>query len=81
MNEGQLPTVRYNAQRLAEDIAARGWSVDECARRARLSYRTLYRFLRGEVQTPRTLVRAAKALGTKPDSYVIREAARPEQEA
>jgi transcriptional regulator with XRE-family HTH domain len=68
-----LPQVKFNGRLMAEDIAAAGWSIDECARQAKVNYRTVYRFLRGEVQTARVNKRLATALKRSPARYVIRE--------
>lgn len=67
--------VRYNAQRLAEDIAERGLMPSHLARLAGVHERTVTRFLNGEVQTAKSLKKFADALGVSPRRYLIREAA------
>ncbi|MCL4763012.1 MAG: helix-turn-helix domain-containing protein, partial [Burkholderiales bacterium] len=68
-----VPRVRYDVQRLAEDIAGRGWSIEQAAFKAGVSFRTVYRFLYGEFQTVRTIRLMAKALGTRVDTYILRD--------
>jgi lambda repressor-like predicted transcriptional regulator len=58
----QLQVV-WNAERLAADMAIRGWNNHELARRAGLSYKTVERFVTGETQTSKTAVKLATALG------------------
>lgn len=71
-----LPVVSYDRQRIAEDIAARGWSVRDAARVAGIGYRTLYRFLGGEcVPATKTVASITKALGTIPETYIQRSQA------
>lgn len=69
------PTVRFNAQRLAEDMAERGWNKSDLARKAGVADNTVIRFLRSEFQTPKTAKRLARALGYSVRRYLVREAA------
>lgn len=64
------PRVTYNVQRLAEDIAAKGWTKLELARRAGVNDMTVIRFLRGDHQTAPTAKRLAKALGRSVRYYI-----------
>lgn len=64
--------VRFNAQLMAEDIAAKGWSPAEFARRAKVSDMTVYRFLDGTSQTAPTAAKLAKKLGQSVERYLIR---------
>ena len=57
------PRVVFNVQQIAEDMASRGWSKLDLAKRARLSDMTVIRFLRGERQTSKTAKKIARALG------------------
>ena len=68
----ERPTVRYNVQRLADDMAERGWSDTELARRADVSIRTVGRFLSEQHQTAKTLKKFAEAFGHSTRRYVIR---------
>lgn len=66
------PTVRYDIQRLADDMAERGWLATDLARVARVSDMTVSRFLRNEHQTAKTAKKLAEALGFSTRRYVIR---------
>lgn len=66
------PKVCWNVEQLTADMALRGWDVAEGARAAGLSYKTADRFLRGEVQTPKTAAKLAAALGYDVDRYLVR---------
>lgn len=63
--------VRFDAQRMAEDMALRGWSKLDLAKRARCADMTVIRFLRGERQTPKTAVKLSRALGYTVRRYLI----------
>lgn len=67
------PVIRYDAQRMAEDMAAKGWTKLDFAKKARVSDMTVIRFLRGERQTAPTAKKLAKALGHDVERYLIRE--------
>lgn len=56
------PKPRFDAHRVAKDMALRGWNDTDLARAAGLSSRTVGRFLNGE-QTAKTADRLARALG------------------
>jgi hypothetical protein len=62
---------RFNAKLLADDIALRGWLPIDLARKARVADMTVYRFLSGEVQTPRTAKKLAGAMGYSVRRYLI----------
>jgi transcriptional regulator with XRE-family HTH domain len=63
--------IRFDAQRMAEDMALRGWSKADFAARARVSDMTVIRFLRGERQTARTAKKLSAALGRSIRRYLI----------
>lgn len=63
--------VRFDAPRMAEDMALRGWSKTDLARRARVSDMTVIRFLRGERQTAKTAKKLATALGYSTRRYLV----------
>lgn len=65
-----LPVINYEAQRMMEDAAARGWTVKDLAREAHVSLRTAYRFLGGEVQTIPAGRALAHALGHSLKVYI-----------
>jgi transcriptional regulator with XRE-family HTH domain len=69
---GSLPKIAYDTQRLAEDMAERGWTMQEFARRAGTADMTVARFLRGERQTAKTCKALATAMGYSPRRYIIR---------
>jgi microcystin degradation protein MlrC len=56
-------THTFNVQRLAEDIARRGWMKVDLGRAAGVGPQAVGRFLRGEYQTPRMAAKFARALG------------------
>lgn len=64
--------IRFNAQLMAEDIAAKGWSPAEFARLAGVADMTVYRFLDGTSQTAPTAKKLAKALRRPIERYLIR---------
>lgn len=63
--------VEFNAQLMAEDMAAKGWTKLELANRAGVADMTVIRFLRGESQTAPTAKKLAKALGHSVRRYLI----------
>lgn len=63
--------IEFNAQRMAEDMALRGWTKLDLATRARVADMTVIRFLRGERQTPQTAKKLARALGYSVRRYLI----------
>lgn len=65
------PTVRFNGQLMAEDMAIKGWNKLDLARRADVADMTVIRFLRGDHQTGKTANKLAKALGRSVRRYLI----------
>ena len=65
------PTVRFNRQLMAEDMAVKGWAKLDLARKARVADMTVIRFLRGDQQTARTAKKLAQALGHSVQRYLI----------
>lgn len=65
------PTVRFDAQRLVDDMAARGWQATDLARFAGVSDKTVSRFLRAESQTAPTAQKLAEALGYSIRRYIV----------
>lgn len=63
--------VRFDAQRMAEDMALRGWSKLDLANEAGVADMTVIRFLRGERQTAKTAKKLALALGYTVRRYLI----------
>lgn len=63
--------VRYDVDRMVEDMALLGFLPTDLARKARVSDMTVSRFLRGEVQTARTAKKLARALGYKSRRYIV----------
>lgn len=56
---------------MAEDMAIKGWTKLDLAKRADVSDMTVIRFLRGERQTGRTAKKLASALGYSVRRYLI----------
>lgn len=71
MKTQQAPKVVYDVQRMAEDMAIKGWTKLDLARAATVSDMTVIRFLRGDHQTAPTADRLARALGFSPRRYVV----------
>lgn len=69
MVEMTRPRAKFNADLVAEDLALRGWTASELAKRSGMSIPTVTLFLRGEVQTTKTAHRIAKALGKSVRRY------------
>jgi transcriptional regulator with XRE-family HTH domain len=63
--------IQYDAQLMAEDMALRGWTKLDLAKRARVADMTVIRFLRGESQTAPTAKKLANALGHSVRRYII----------
>jgi transcriptional regulator with XRE-family HTH domain len=63
--------LRFDGQKVAFDMAGKPWDVQELAHKARLSERTVYRFINNEVQTLATARALAKALGFSVKRYLI----------
>lgn len=68
------PVIRFNAQRMAEDMALKGWTKLDLARRAQVADMTVIRFLRGEHQTAKTAHKLSKALGHSVRRYLVSSA-------
>lgn len=64
-------TVRFDADKMRQDIAAKGWQPADLADRARVARSTVGRFLSGEFQTARTAAKLAKALGFSIRRYLV----------
>jgi transcriptional regulator with XRE-family HTH domain len=71
MKTQQPPAVVYNVQRMAEDVAAKGWSNLEFAKRAGVNDMTVIRFFRGDHRTAPTARKLAKALGRSVRRYIV----------
>jgi transcriptional regulator with XRE-family HTH domain len=71
----QRPIVRYNTQRVADDMAAKGWLVKDLAHDTGLAHTTVARFLRGEFQTAKTVKKIARSLGTSVRRYIVEQGA------
>lgn len=65
------PRIHFNTQRMAEDMAIKGWNKLELANHAGVADMTVIRFLRGESQTAATAKKLAKALGFSIRRYLI----------
>lgn len=63
MRTRKQPQVVWDTHRLTADMALRGWNVHDVARKAGVSYKTVERFLSGEVQTSKTALKIATAFG------------------
>ena len=71
-----LPTaIRFDAALMAADVARKGWKPIDPARKAEVADMTVYRFLRGERQTPPIAKKLARALGRSIDRYLIADRA------
>lgn len=65
-------TARYNVALVLDDMAEKGWLPTDLARMTELSDMTIGRFIKAEVQTPRTAKKIAEALGRTVRRYYIR---------
>ena len=63
--------IEFDAQRMAEDMALKGWNKLDLANAAGVSDMTVIRFLRGESQTAPTAKKLARALGYSVRRYLI----------
>ena len=63
MDTRTKPRPRFNVERIAADMALKGWNNTDLARACNVSAQTISRFLRCEGQTAKTADRIAKALG------------------
>lgn len=68
------PRVAFDVMLLAEDMAAKGWLAKDLAGAARVSERTVSRFLRQEAQTAKMAAKFASVLGYGPQRYLRRRA-------
>lgn len=70
-----IPRVRvtFDTNRIALDMAARGWEQKDLAASALVSQMTVSRFLREERQTVKTAARLARALGHSVRRYLVRQ--------
>lgn len=73
--------VYFDSQRMAEDMALRGWTKLGLAKRADVADMTVIRFLRGERQTGRTANKLAAALGFPVSRYLISSSRRAERKS
>lgn len=72
----RTPTPRFNAKRMARDIAEHGWHQTELAEQSGVGRATVSRFLSGQFQTAKTAKKLAEALGYPITRYILgREAA------
>jgi plasmid maintenance system antidote protein VapI len=71
-----MERVKYDQSLMLRDMAARGWSATELAKRAEppVAISSVTRFLNGQHQTPKMARRLARALGRSPARYVAAEA-------
>jgi hypothetical protein len=67
--------IKFDAERLASDVASRGWLPRDLARAAGVSDMTVSRILNGTRCNPRTWDRVAKAMGYSVRRYLRREVA------
>ena len=65
------PKARYDARKMAHDMALRGWNATDLARAANVSNMTVSRFLNADTQTERGADKLARALGYTPRRYLI----------
>lgn len=72
MATAKRPRAFYDASKIVEDMAGKGWLPTDLARAANVSDMTVSRFLKGDTQTERTAERLARALGFSPRRYLTR---------
>lgn len=63
---------RYDVAQITFDARVRGWLPIDLIREAKVSITHGYKFLRGEVLSPRIAERFTKALGKPDGHYLIR---------
>lgn len=63
------PKAVWNVERITADMSLRGWNTHALAQAAGLSVKTVDRFLRGQVQTPKTAAAISIALGHATKRY------------
>ncbi len=66
-----LKPITYDVDRLAEDIALKGWMASDMARAADVSASTVSLFLNGKHQTAKTAAKLARALGYSVRRYLV----------
>lgn len=71
MEERERPKAAYDLSRLVADLAVKGWMNTDLARAARVSDKTVSRFLTGERQTAKTIAKLAAALGYSVRRYLV----------
>ena len=71
MPVNRLPKIAFNAQLMETDRAKKGWSVEELARRAKVSRAAAYNFLNGSSRAIGMNAKLAKALKRNPARYVL----------
>lgn len=76
MQTRTAPTISYNVQLLAEDMAEKGWTKLDLATKAKVADMTVIRFLRGERQTAPVAKKLSKALGHSVRRYLVSAAER-----
>lgn len=64
-------TIQFDADRMRQDIAAKGWQPADLADRAGVARSSVGRFLSGEFQTARMAKRLAETLGYSVRRYLI----------
>jgi ribosome-binding protein aMBF1 (putative translation factor) len=69
--------LRFDGAKVAFDMAGNGWDVPELATRAKVSVRTVYRFISGELQTHKSAKKLAVALGFSVRRYQLPTVAHP----
>lgn len=65
------PRPQWNVERIARDMALRGWSSKDLAKAADISVMRVSRFLNGRHQTSKTAKQIALALGYTTRRYLI----------
>jgi transcriptional regulator with XRE-family HTH domain len=63
MGTTSKPKPKFNTERIASDMAIRGWNHSDLARATGKSVQTITRFLSSEVQTAKVAAAIAQALG------------------
>jgi transcriptional regulator with XRE-family HTH domain len=70
--------VKFNHQRMAEDMTERGWTRAEFARQAGVADMTVYRFLDGLTQTEPVAKKLCDALGFSVRRYLVGQDVAPD---
>ena len=66
-------TLRFDVDKMRDDMAERGWVARDIARAAGVSDSTVYYFLHAVRQSPRVADKLSRALGRTPRRYLIRQ--------